>query len=99
RDFHVTGVQTCALPIFMGLSLSIWVGLIGAIGSTAIALILGMAATLGKVADLIVTWLIDLFLSVPHLVTLILIAFTLGGGFKGRSEERRVGIGCRYWRW
>lgn len=68
----------------MGLSLSIGVGLIGAIGSTSIALILGMAAaTMGKMADRLISWLIDLFLSVPHLVTLILIAFTLGGGFKG----------------
>ena len=68
----------------MGLSLSIGVGLIGAVGSTLIALMLGMAAaTMGKVADRLISWLIDLFLSVPHLVTLILIAFTLGGGFKG----------------
>ena len=68
----------------MGLSLSMGVGLIGAIGSTSIALILGMAAaTMGKTADRMISWLIDLFLSVPHLVTLILIAFTLGGGFKG----------------
>ncbi|WP_203247798.1 ABC transporter permease [Sporosarcina beigongshangi] len=68
----------------MGLSLSMGVGLLGAIGSTSIALILGMAAaTMGKMADRFITWLIDLFLSVPHLVTLILIAFTLGGGFKG----------------
>ena len=36
-----------------------------------------------KSADRLISWLIDLFLSVPHLVTLILIAFTLGGGFKG----------------
>lgn len=77
----------------MGLSLSIWVGLIGAIGSTTIALFLGMAATMGKVADLIVTWLIDLFLSVPHLVTLILIAFTLGGGFKGIV----IGLALTHW--
>lgn len=68
----------------MGLSLSIGVGLLGAIGSTTIAVLLGMgAATMGKTADRVISWLIDLFLSVPHLVTLILIAFTLGGGFKG----------------
>ena len=68
----------------MGLSLSIGVGLLGAIGSTTIAVFLGMgAATMGKTADRLISWLIDLFLSVPHLVTLILIAFTLGGGFKG----------------
>ena len=33
------------------------------------------------------------FLSVPHLVTLILIAFTLGGGFKGIV----IGIALTHW--
>ena len=77
-----------------GLSLSMGVGLIGAIGSTSIALILGMAAaTMGKIVDRLISWLIDLFLSVPHLVTLILIAFTLGGGFKGIV----LGIALTHW--
>ncbi|WP_071396296.1 ABC transporter permease [Bacillus tuaregi] len=77
-----------------GLTLSIGVGLIGAIGSTSIALIMGlMAATMGKTADRIVSWCIDLFLSVPHLVTLILISFTLGGGFKGIV----IGIALTHW--
>lgn len=68
----------------LGLSLSIRVGLIGAFGSTLIALTLGMAAaTMGAKVDRFISWLIDLFLSVPHLVALILISFTLGGGFKG----------------
>lgn len=79
---------------FMGLSLSIGVGLIGAFGSTLIATILGViSATMGKTADRIVSWLIDLFLSVPHLVTLILIAFTFGGGFKGIV----IGIALTHW--
>ncbi|MFJ8236030.1 ABC transporter permease [Ureibacillus sp. NPDC094379] len=79
---------------FMGLALSIGVGLIGAFGSTFIAIILGMvAATMGKMADRVVSWLIDLFLSVPHLVTLILIAFSLGGGFKGIV----IGIALTHW--
>lgn len=79
---------------FMGLSLSIGVGLIGAFGSTFIAIILGMmAAMMGKIADRIISWLIDLFLSVPHLVTLILIAFSLGGGFKGIV----MGIALTHW--
>ena len=78
----------------MGLSLSIGVGLIGAFGSTFIAIILGMvAATMGKMADRIVSWLIDLFLSVPHLVTLILISFSLGGGLRGIV----IGIALTHW--
>ncbi|WP_102348650.1 ABC transporter permease [Bacillus sp. Marseille-P3661] len=78
----------------MGLTLSIGVGAIGAICSTTIAVFLGLvAATMGKVADNIVTWLIDLFLSVPHLVTLILIAFAFGGGLKGVV----IGIALTHW--
>lgn len=85
---HLFGTDWLGRDMFsrtiMGLSLSIGVGFLGAIGSTSIALILGMAAaSMGRAADRLVSWLIDLFLSVPHLVTLILIAFTIGGGFKG----------------
>jgi peptide/nickel transport system permease protein len=77
-----------------GLSLSIGVGMVAAASSVIIALILGMAAaTMGKVVDSIITWLVDLFLGMPHLVALILIAFTLGGGAKGVI----VGVACTHW--
>ncbi|MEK4427139.1 ABC transporter permease [Solibacillus sp. FSL K6-1523] len=95
---HLFGTDWLGRDMFtrtvMGLSLSIGVGLIGAIGSASIALLLGMAAaTMGKMADRIISWIIDLFLSVPHLVTLILIAFTLGGGFKGIV----IGLTLTHW--
>ncbi|MGE7622989.1 ABC transporter permease [Viridibacillus sp. NPDC096237] len=95
---HLFGTDWLGRDMFirtvMGLSLSIGVGLIGAIGSALIALFLGMAAaTMGKMADRIISWIIDLFLSVPHLVILILIAFTLGGGFKGIV----VGLTLTHW--
>lgn len=95
---HLFGTDWLGRDMFsrtvMGLSLSMKVGLIGAIGSTIIAVSLGMiAATMGKTADRFVSWLIDLFLSVPHLVTLILIAFTLGGGMKGVV----VGLMLTHW--
>lgn len=78
----------------MGLSLSVGVGLTGAFSSTIIAALLGMAAaTLGKRADQLISWLIDLFLSVPHLVTLILISFSFGGGIKGVV----LGIAFTHW--
>lgn len=67
-----------------GLTLSLVVGVLASTVSVLIAVTLGMAAaTLGRIADGVVTWLVDLFLGVPHLVVLILIAFTLGGGPKG----------------
>ena len=78
----------------MGLALSIGVGMIAASCSVVIALALGMAAaTMGRAVDGIISWLVDLFLSIPHLVTLILIAFVLGGGFKGVV----VGIALTHW--
>lgn len=77
-----------------GLSLSIYIGLIASAASVVIALILGMgAATMGKAVDNIITWLVDLFLGMPHLVALILIAFTLGGGAKGVI----IGVACTHW--
>lgn len=78
----------------MGISLSIVVGIFGAFGSTIIAIVAGVcAALMGKWIDRIISWLIDVFLSVPHLVTLILIAFTLGGGVKGIV----IGIVLTHW--
>lgn len=67
-----------------GLSLSLWVGLLAAGASALIGAVLGtLSATLGGVVDTLVTWLIDLFFSLPHLVVLIMIAFVIGGGTTG----------------
>lgn len=95
---HLFGTDWLGRDMFtrtvMGLTLSMGVGLIGAIGSSIIALFLGLAAaTMGKMTDAFISWLIDLFMSVPHLVTLILISFTIGGGFKGVV----VGIALTHW--
>lgn len=77
-----------------GLTLSIGVGLSAASFSALLALLLGMAAaTLGKAADNAIGWLVDLFLGLPHLVALVLIAFALGGGAKGVI----VGVMLTHW--
>lgn len=77
-----------------GLALSLQVGALGAAASALIAAALGLAAaTCGKLADRCIRWLIDLFLSVPHLVLLILIAFVCGGGMKGIV----IGIALTHW--
>ncbi|WZL74965.1 ABC transporter permease [Clostridiaceae bacterium 35-E11] len=77
-----------------GLALSIRIGILTSTVSVMIALVLGMvAATLGKVADSIVSWIVDLFLGMPHLVALILIAFALGGGAKGVI----IGVSLTHW--
>lgn len=76
-----------------GLALSISVGMAAAASSVVVASLMGVAAAMGRTADRIVSWLIDLFLSVPHLVTLILIAFVFGGGMKGII----VGVAFTHW--
>lgn len=77
-----------------GLGLSIMVGLLAAIASSLIALILGAVAALGgKVADGVVSWMIDAMLGIPHIILLILISFALGGGFFGVC----VGVALTHW--
>lgn len=64
-----------------GLRLSLVVGVTAALVSAVIALLLaGAAAVFGGWVDRAVGWLVDLFLALPHLVLLILVAFALGGG-------------------
>lgn len=76
-----------------GIQLSFWVGVLAAFISALIALILSMLSTLSKGLDYIVTWLIDLFLSLPHIVTLLLITFSLGGGLKAVV----IGLALTHW--
>lgn len=95
---HLFGTDWLGRDMFTrtmkGLTLSIGVGMIASSVSVIIALVLGMmSATLGRAVDAAISWLVDLFLGVPHLVALILIAFTLGGGAKGVI----VGVALTHW--
>jgi len=76
-----------------GLGISFSVGVLAAFFSTMIALMLSLLAATSKLLDQMVTWLIDLFLSVPHIVILILISFAFSGGFKGVV----VGLVLTHW--
>ncbi|GAB4074065.1 ABC transporter permease [Barrientosiimonas marina] len=78
---------------FKGLTLSFGVGVLASLVSVIIALLLSLLASVHQVFDTVVTWLIDLFLSLPHIVILILISFALGGGFKGVI----VGLALTHW--
>ncbi|KRF04888.1 peptide ABC transporter permease [Paenibacillus sp. Soil766] len=77
-----------------GLLLSLKVGLTAGISSVVIASIMGLtAAVMGRMVNRFINWLTDLFLSVPHLVTLLLISFVLGGGAKGII----IGVALTHW--
>ncbi len=77
-----------------GMSRSLGVGLLAALISAAVALVLGtIAAVGGKQADRAVSWVIDLFLGIPHILLVLLISFALGGGMKGVV----VGVAVTHW--
>ncbi|MGL5420338.1 MAG: ABC transporter permease [Plesiomonas shigelloides] len=60
------------------------IGLIASLTSGAIALCTGVLSALGgKRIDMTLRWLIDSMLSIPHLILLLLLCFTLGGGKQG----------------
>lgn len=64
-----------------GLSQSLQIGILAATISGIIALALALAATmLGRLANSIVSLLVDMAIGLPHLITMVLIAFAMGGG-------------------
>ncbi|MCA0962965.1 ABC transporter permease [Salipiger bermudensis] len=65
------------------LAQSVQIGLLAAGASTGVAVILGLGATFGRLADHAVGVLTELALGLPHFVLLIMIAFAMGGGTTG----------------
>ncbi len=70
--------------IIKSIVVSLYIGLLAAFVSSIIAVILGILSVVGgKWIDRVITSLVDMCTSLPHLVMLILLAFVLGGGMKG----------------
>lgn len=95
---HFFGTDFLGRDMFVrtikGLSLSLSIGAIASAISAVIALIVGVAAALGRGAvDHAVNWFIDLFMSVPHTVLLILISISLNRGAMGLL----IGIAVTHW--
>jgi peptide/nickel transport system permease protein len=76
-----------------GLGLSILIGAFASTISTILAIILGLLSSAGKTADSIISWLVDLFLSIPHLLLIIIISIGFGGGATGII----VGVALTHW--
>ena len=77
-----------------GLSLSIRIGLLTAAVSAAAALVLGAAAAvLGRKADAVISWLIDLVMGIPHILLVMLISIACGRGFAGVV----AGVSLSHW--
>ena len=77
-----------------GLRLSLLVGAFASAISVVIATLMGTcAAAFGKSLDNIISWLIDLFIGMPHLVFMVLLSFIAGGGIKGIV----LGVSLTHW--
>lgn len=76
-----------------GLGLSIVIGTFASLISSVLTVILGLLSSAGKTADSFVSWLVDLALSIPHLLLIILISIGLGGGATGVI----LGVALTHW--
>lgn len=68
----------------LGLCKSLTIGLLAAFCSSIISISLGIiSATMGRKVDGLISLCIDVIMSTPHLVLLILVSFAMGGGARG----------------
>ncbi len=84
---HIFGTDWMGRDMFTrtlkGLSLSIMIGIGASIISSIIATILAFIASINRFTDEVVSWLIDLFASIPHILLLMMISIALGKGAIG----------------
>ena len=95
---HIFGTDWIGRDMFFrtlkGLSISMKIGVLSSIISGIIAVILGVIGpSCGKKVDSVITWFIDLVLSVPHTLIIILISMAAGGGLKGIV----LGVSLTHW--
>jgi peptide/nickel transport system permease protein len=95
---HLFGTDFLGRDMFArtvkGLSLSLAVGAAASAMAAIIALAVGVAAAMGRSAvDHAANWFVDLFMSVPHTVLIILIAIALDRGAAGMM----LGIALTHW--
>ena len=84
---HLFGTDWMGRDMFIrtikGLSLSIVIGLGASVISSIIATLLAFLASVNKFCDEFVSWLIDLFASIPHILLIMMISIALGKGAFG----------------
>lgn len=95
---HIFGTDDVGRDMYLrtikGLSNSILVGFAASAASLVIVLILSiLLVVFGEKVDTFINWLIDVFLSVPHMVFLIIIAVMVGRGAKGIV----IGLALTHW--
>ena len=84
---HRFGTDWMGIDMFIrtikGLSLSIVIGIGASVISSIIATLLAFLASVNKWFDAFVSWLIDLFASIPHILLIMMISIALGKGAFG----------------
>lgn len=94
---HLFGTDWMGRDMFTrtlkGLGLSVQIGAGASILSSIIAIILAFIGSTNKFLDSAISWLIDLFLSIPHILLIILISIALGGGAFGVT----IGVAITHW--
>ena len=94
---HLFGTDWMGRDMFTrtlkGLGLSVQIGAGASILSSLIAIAMAFIASTNKFLDGVVSWLIDLFLSIPHILLIILISIALGGGAFGVT----MGVAITHW--
>ena len=95
---HPFGTDALGRDLLMrtlkGMSVSMTVGAAASAISAGIAVFVGIAAAAGSGrVDAAISWLIDVMMSVPHMVLIILISFAMGRGFQGLL----AGIAATHW--
>ena len=95
---HLFGTDWMGRDMFTrtiaGLSLSIRIGLLTAVVSAGIALLLGiLSAAFGGWVDALISWWIDLVMGIPHILLVILLSIACGKGFTGIV----VGVSLSHW--
>jgi len=95
---HPFGTDTLGRDLLLrtlkGMSVSITVGIIASAVSAVIAMLVGaVSATGSRLADSVIARIIDLVMSVPHTILIILISFAFGRGLKGLL----IGISATHW--
>ncbi|WP_409497664.1 ABC transporter permease [Pseudomonas fragi] len=71
------------LRCFQGMTTSLQIGLTAAFSSGFLAMLAASLCAVNKTLDYLIRGLIDSMLALPHLLLLVLICFTLGGGKEG----------------
>lgn len=95
---HIFGTDAVGRDMYLrtikGLSLSLVVGTIASLSSVIISIIFAILLTaFGEKTDAVVNWIIDVFLSVPSTVLLIVISVCAGRGLRGVI----IGIALTHW--